>query len=165
MYTIFNEGWGQYDSDRIYELAKANDSTRLYDSTSGWFKQHKNDFENSVHIYFRNEELKPEKKAMFLSECSGYAYIIDGHYYSKYGNYGYGNCTNSDELMDNVASTYDIMVLPSIKDGLCGCVYTQLSDVEDETNGFYTYDRKVCKVDANRMKDIRHKIDDVLNQL
>ncbi|MBR3840236.1 MAG: MFS transporter [Erysipelotrichales bacterium] len=165
VYTIFNEGWGQYDSDRIYELAKANDNTRVYDSTSGWFKQQKSDFGNSIHIYFRNEELHPNKKSMFLSECGGYAYIVDEHYYSKYGNYGYGNCTNGNELMDSVASTYDIMVLPAIMEGLCGCVYTQLSDVEDETNGFYTYDRKVCKVDAKRMKEIRSRIDNAVNNL
>ena len=164
VYTIFNEGWGQYESDRMYELAKANDATRVYDSTSGWFKQQKSDFDNSVHIYFRNEELHPANKTMFLSECGGYAYIVDEHYYSKYGNYGYGNCTNSDELMDNVASTYDVMVLPAIKEGLCGCVYTQLSDVEDETNGFYTYDRKICKVDEKRMKEIRSKIDEVIKE-
>ena len=46
------------------------------------------------------------------------------------------------------------MVLPSIPKGLCGCVYTQLSDIEGETNGLYTYDRVVRKVDEAAMLDI-----------
>ena len=46
---------------------------------------------------------------------------------------------------------YEKMVLPAIKKGLCGCIYTQLSDVEDEINGLYTYDREVCKVEIEKM--------------
>ena len=53
---------------------------------------------------------------------------------------------------------YEKMILPYIAQGLAGCVYTQLSDVEDEINGFYTYDRKVCKVDAERIAAISHRI-------
>ena len=53
---------------------------------------------------------------------------------------------------------YENMILPYIGDGLCGCVYTQLSDVEEEINGLYTYDRKVCKVDKNVMQHIANKI-------
>ena len=54
--------------------------------------------------------------------------------------------------------TYKKMVIPAIKDGLCGCIYTQLSDVEDEINGLYTYDRKVCKVDKNAMQSLAKDI-------
>ena len=50
------------------------------------------------------------------------------------------------------------MIIPSVADGLCGCVYTQLSDVEEEINGLYTYDRKVCKVDKVRMKKLAEQI-------
>jgi len=53
---------------------------------------------------------------------------------------------------------YENMIEPFIKDGLCGCVYTQLSDVEDEVNGLYTYDRKVCKVDKAWMRDLADKM-------
>ena len=48
---------------------------------------------------------------------------------------------------------YRKMLLPAIKGGVCGCIYTQLSDVEDETNGLYTYDRRVCKVDREAMRE------------
>ncbi len=38
--------------------------------------------------------------------------------------------------------------------GLCGTVYTQLSDVEDETNGLLTGDRRVLKVLPEELSDI-----------
>jgi hypothetical protein len=53
---------------------------------------------------------------------------------------------------------YEKMIIPAIKHGLCGCVYTQLSDVEDEINGFYTYDREVCKVEKEKIQEISKKI-------
>ncbi|MBO6215697.1 MAG: hypothetical protein J6N76_09260, partial [Lachnospiraceae bacterium] len=52
-YTIFNEGWGQFESDSLYEMVREWDNTRLIDSTSGWFAQKKSDFK-SEHIYFNN---------------------------------------------------------------------------------------------------------------
>ena len=54
---------------------------------------------------------------------------------------------------------YEKMIIPAIPYGLCGCVYTQLSDVEDETNGLYTYDRKVCKVEKEKMLSISSKLE------
>ena len=56
------------------------------------------------------------------------------------------------------------MVLPSIKDGLCGLVYTQLSDVEDEINGLYTYDREICKVNKERMRALTARAQLLLEQ-
>lgn len=163
-YTIFNEGWGQFESDRMYKLAKEIDDTRLYDSTSGWFTQELNDFD-SLHIYFKTISLSPKKRPLLVSECGGYAYVVKDHYYGKYTNYGYGNCKDEEELVSQIDAMYDKMILPSIKDGVCGCIYTQLSDVEDEINGFYTYDRKVCKVDKEKMFTIRQRIDEQMKQI
>ena len=149
-YTIFNEGWGQFESDRMYELAKSIDGTRIYDATSGWFAQKKSDLD-SEHIYFRVEELKAKERPMFLSECGGYSYLVEGHAFNPDKTYGYGACKDSEELTDRIVAMYEGMVLPGIKGGVCGCVYTQLSDVEDEINGMYTYDREVCKVNKEKM--------------
>lgn len=150
-YTIFNEGWGQFCSDALYDLVKKWDPTRLIDSTSGWFSQKKNDFD-SEHIYFKVIPLMVKKRPLFVSECGGYSMVVEKHHYSKDKEYGYGTCKNSEELTDKILYMYENMIVPFIKDGLCGCVYTQVSDVEDEVNGLYTYDRKVCKVDKVRMK-------------
>ena len=58
---------------------------------------------------------------------------------------------------------YDEMIVSAIEKGACGCVYTQLSDVEDEINGLYTYDRKVCKVDKIAMKEVASRINAKVN--
>ena len=156
-YTIFNEGWGQFESDRMYELAKSIDSTRIYDATSGWFAQKKSDLD-SEHIYFRVEELHAKERPMFLSECGGYSYLVEGHAFNPDKTYGYGACKDSEELTDRIVAMYEGMVLPGIKGGVCGCVYTQLSDVEDEINGMYTYDREVCKVNKEKMQRLAERI-------
>jgi len=152
-YTIFNEGWGQFESDRMYDIAKSIDSTRFYDATSGWFAQSKSDLD-SEHIYFRAEELHAKTRPMFLSECGGFSYAVEGHMFNTEKSYGYGACKSSEELTDRIVDMYKVMVLPGIKGGVCGCVYTQVSDVEDEINGMYTYDRQVCKVNKEKMQEL-----------
>ena len=170
-YTIFNEGWGQFDSDRLYGIAKATDPTRFYDATSGWFAQNDSDCE-SVHVYFRSKHLKSTKpgKMLFLSECGGFTRPIEGHSAAdtaeqnnltetpkkgkKKKTYGYGAAATEDALTAKIEATYREMVLASIPDGLAGCIYTQNADVEGEINGLYTADRAVCKVDADRMRAV-----------
>ncbi len=156
-YTIFNEGWGQFNSDELYDLAKSLDSSRLYDSTSGWFAQKKSDFD-SQHIYFRLKKLSPKKRPLLVSECGGYTMPVPGHLYKPDKQYGYGNCKDMDELTDRIIKLYETMIIPAMKDGCCGCIYTQLSDVEEEINGFYTYDRRVRKVDQEKMQRLAAKL-------
>lgn len=158
-YTIFNEGWGQFDGDQMYQRAKALDDTRLYDTASGWFACKNSDFD-SQHIYFRKLKL-PESplKPVLVSECGGYSRCVEGHSYSKHGHFGYGNCADKKELMERIRKLYENVILPAIPKGLCGCIYTQLSDVEDETNGFYTYDRKICKVSESDMRELAGKLE------
>ncbi len=160
-YTIFNEGWGQFNSDRMYDVAKKTDPSRLYDATSGWFAQHYSDFD-SEHVYFRSKRLKPKERPLFLSECGGFTYKVNEHY-STGKTYGYGACKNSEELTKRITDMYETMVIPAIHKGLCGCIYTQLSDIEDEINGFYTYDREVCKVDKDLIFKIGQKINDSIS--
>ena len=56
------------------------------------------------------------------------------------------------------------MIIPGIKKGICGCIYTQVSDVEDEINGLYSYDRKVCKVQKEVMLGIAADIQKEIEQ-
>ena len=153
-YTLFNEGWGQFAADEIYEKAKKLDPTRLFDSTSGWFAQKKNDFD-SRHIYFDFQHFpKKTDKPLFLSEFGGCSYVAEGHGFDTKNNYGYGKTKDAKSLMENIRRVYDKVIFASIPYGCVGYVYTQLSDVEDETNGFYTYDRQVCKVDKQFMQQL-----------
>lgn len=156
-YTIFNEGWGQFEADRLYKLFKKQDPSRLYDATSGWFHQKESDFE-SIHMYFRNKKLFSKGKPIFLSECGGYTRKISGHLYDDKQAYGYGKAESKELLTRRIEKLYNESVIPSIKEGLCGCIYTQLSDVETEINGLYTYDRKICKVGKKEMKRIAKAI-------
>ena len=156
-YTIFNEGWGQFNSDEVYTLLKHRDKTRLYDSTSGWFAQKKNDFD-SLHIYFRLKKLKPNKRPMIVSECGGYVYNPQNDNVS----WGYGKCKSTQELTSSIEKLYNKMIFPYINKGLCGIIYTQLSDVEGEVNGLYTFDRQILKVDKQAMLKISKRIEELL---
>lgn len=164
-YTIFNEGWGQYDSDRLYSFTKSLDSTRVVDSTSGWYKKQKSDVE-SEHVYFRKADLKGSKdNALVLSEFGGYSYKIDEHSFNLDKTYGYKKFTDKDEFTKALVKLYREEVIPCIEKGLCASVLTQLSDVEDETNGLVTYDRFVVKVEENVMRDLARDINNAFEKL
>ena len=150
-WTIFNEGWGQFDSDNVYEMFRKIDDTRFIDSTSGWFRREKSDVD-SRHVYFRKVKLKGDgKKPLVLSEFGGKTYRAEGHVFNPDKTYGYGGCDTLEALNDAVEKLYMDEVLPCVNNGLCAAIYTQVSDVEDEINGLVTYDRKVEKLDAARM--------------
>ncbi len=147
-YTIFNEGWGQFCADELYDFVKEHDSTRIIDSTSGWFKQKKTDV-HSDHVYFRKIKVKKSDKPIVISEFGGYSFKLEpNHYFNKNQNYGYKTFVSQAELEKAIHELYDTQIKPYVKKGLCAAIYTQLSDVEDETNGFLTYDR-IPKVESS----------------
>ena len=144
-WTIFNEGWGQFDADSVYEKFLKLDDTRFIDTTSGWFRRKKTQLD-SRHVYFRKVRLTGKDKPLFLSEFGGYSCKIEGHSFNPDETYGYGKFTDRAEFVRAFTSLYMEQVAPCVERGLCGAVYTQVSDVEDETNGLRTYDRAVEKV-------------------
>ena len=157
-WTIFNEGWGQFDSEAVYEKLKAMDNSRIIDATSGWFRQHKTDVD-SRHIYFGPwTGLKVSDKPLVLSEFGGYAYPVEGHLFNTGNAYGYKACKNEAHFRESVDKLYREKVIPAVKKGLCAAIITQVSDVEDEINGFLTYDRKVNKADAAAMQKIAEEL-------
>ena len=156
-WTIFNEGWGQFDSDNVYEQFRKLDDTRFIDTTSGWFRQKKTDVD-SRHVYFKSIKLKESDKPLVLSEFGGYSYKPEGHVFNTESTYGYGKYKTAEAFTAAVAELYEKQVLPAKDRGLCAAVYTQVSDVEDETNGILTYDRKVCKLSAEIMRPIGEKL-------
>jgi len=157
-YTIFNEGWGQFDAEKYYKLFKEKDPTRVYDTTSGWFKTNATDVE-SDHIYFKPVKLKSvQGRAMVLSEFGGYACRIDGHAFNPDNTYGYRFFETAAEFEDALVALYEKEITPTIAQGLSASVLTQVSDVEDETNGLLTYDRRVLKVDSTRLRTLADKL-------
>lgn len=158
-YTIFNEGWGQYDSDRIYRELKSYDPTRIYDATSGWFGGKESDVD-SEHIYFRKINMKSSgERPLVLSEFGGYSHKIAEHSFNLDKTYGYRFFDDRGKFEDALIALYDNEIIPHIeREGLCVLVYTQVSDVEDETNGLFTYDRQILKVDGERMRQMSGRL-------
>lgn len=156
-WTIFNEGWGQFCSDEMYKMLKQIDSTRIIDSTSGWFHNKLSDVE-SLHIYFKKLKIKPSDRPIVISEFGGYSYKVDGHIFNLSNDYGYGKYKDLNEYQDAVTSLYQNQVIPLIDKGLCGAIFTQISDVEDEINGLITYDRAVKKISNDSLSKVFNNI-------
>ena len=159
LWTIFNEGWGQFDSKVILEEMKKIDSTRLYDHASGWHDQGVSDVK-SLHVYFKKVKMPNKKKtrqrAVILSEFGGFVLPIEGHHQS--GKRTYRSFKNSEDWLNRYRQCIESDVIKNIPKGLSACIYTQLSDVEDECNGFVTFDREVVKIDPSQIKEINDKI-------
>ena len=151
-WVIFNEGWGQFETKKITDMVRNLDPGCMIDSASGWFDQGTGDFQ-SIHNYFFPLKVKPEKiRAAVLSEYGGFTFGVEGHVASE-KKYGYG----SYKTVSKYKKAYEQLENKMIhlkKQGLCGCVYTQWSDIEDEINGIYTYDRKINKLE-NDVSDVR----------
>lgn len=146
-WALFNEGWGQFDSKSAYELVAKLDPTRPIDAVSGWYDQGDGDFK-SVHNYFRSLKVWPDKgkRAFVISECGGLTFHVNGHS-SLEEAYGYASYESEAEWAHAVRALLDELDALEPK-GLAGYVYTQLSDIEEETNGLLTYDRRVNKLDV-----------------
>ncbi len=157
-YTIFNEGWGQFDAEKLYDKCKELDPSRVWDATSGWFQTGKSDV-LSEHIYFKPLRLKNDGRPLVLSEFGGYSYKAEGHIFNTKDTYGYKFYKDLEEFKKGLISLYTKQVIPAIeKESLCAAVLTQVSDIEDETNGLFTYDRQFLKVNEEEMKQLSEKI-------
>ncbi|MCR4927894.1 MAG: glycoside hydrolase family 2 [Lachnospiraceae bacterium] len=167
-WTIFNEGWGQFQSTYLYKKLKKWDPGRFADSNSGWFKCGKSDI-SSWHVYFHKFffPVTPEsfERAVVLSEFGGYAYKVKGHTHNENKLYGYAKFKSLKEYNKALEALYDRDVIAHIPGGLSGAVYTQLSDVETEENGICTYDRQVVKPDRSVMLRIKDKIDEAMKTI
>ncbi len=149
-WTIFNEGWGQFDGDAAYETLRALDNSRFNDTASGWFAV-KNSDVDSPHVYFKPVKCRPDKKPMLLSEFGGYSLAIEGHVSSPNRVYGYRKFKEEGEFRKALLQLYREEILPAARAGLSGAIYTQLTDIEDEINGLVTYDRRHVKINVEEM--------------
>lgn len=155
-WVLFNEAWGQFDARRAVEQVRAIDPSRPVDAVSGWYDQACGDF-LSVHNYFRplevyRDEARPAR-AFVISEFGGSSCHLADHS-SLATSYGYAACPDPASFRDAVHKT--LAQADALEaEGLAGYVYTQLSDVEEETNGLLTYDRRVNKLADPAEEDAR----------
>ena len=161
LWTIFNEAWGQFDAKEIYEKLKAIDNTRLYDHASGWHDQGSSDVK-SMHIYKWKVKVPSKRKiknrAFVCSECG--AYILDKRLKEakKKEGFIYLLFNNKEDFQKEYVRFITQEIIPAKRAGMSAFIYTQLSDVEEEMNGFVSYDRKEIKVDVEKIKEINDKI-------
>ena len=163
-WTIFNEGWGQFRADEAYEKLKRCGGSRVIDSTSGWFHQKRTDVD-SLHIYFKRLRLgKRRELPQVISEFGGYVWKDAEHSFNLEKTYGYRIFKTREEFVSALRGLYENELLPLIGEGLCAAVYTQVSDVEDETNGLLTYDRRVMKVAPEELRGIMERIGEAVRE-
>ncbi len=154
LYTLFNEGWGQHDTRRLYRSLRPAAGDRILNAASGWFKNSDSDVQ-SEHIYFGDLKLESDgRRPLLLTEFGGYSWPIEGHRFNLDEEYGYQKFTGREAFQAALSALYREKILPQIPRGLCGAILTQLSDVEDETNGMVTYDRRVVKVCKKQQRSI-----------
>jgi hypothetical protein len=151
MWVPFNEGWGQYDTERIAEMVKKLDPSRLVDNASGWTDRKVGDV-HDIHSY-PGPAASPveETRAVVLGEFGGLGLPISGHTWQAEKNWGYRSYTSRDNLTEAYLALIRNL-RPLIGDGLCAAVYTQTTDVEVEVNGLMTYDRATIKMDAAKAR-------------
>lgn len=149
MWVPFNEGWGQNDiewSRGMAQLVKQIDGTRLVNNATGWTDMGVGDT-TDVHVYPGPGMAATERvRASVLGEFGGLGLPVDGHTWLAKNNWGYVSYKNTEELTDAYVGLMRRMPVLIAK-GLCAAVYTQTSDVENEVNGWLTYDREVWKID------------------
>ncbi|MBE5785643.1 MAG: glycoside hydrolase family 2 [Clostridiales bacterium] len=158
MWVPFNEGWGQFDAAEAVRRILAMDDSRTIDHASGWHDQGIGTVQ-SLHVYFRPYRFKADKfgRAVLLSEFGGYNCRIDGHSFNK-KDYGYKKFETKEALLQAYRDLYEKEIIPAKEQGLAATVYTQLSDVEDELNGFLTYDRAVEKLPREAVRALNEKL-------
>ena len=139
--------------------------TRVWDATSGWFVERDSDV-TSEHVYFRKLNLHADpKRPCVLSEFGGYSWKLPDHSFNLDQTYGYKKFTERDAFVHALENLYREEVIPAIRKGLCAAVLTQVSDVEDETNGLVTYDRHVVKVDHAPMTALARELNQVFDSV
>ena len=153
----FNEGWGQFDAAQAVETLRTLDPDRLVDEASGWYDQGGGDVD-SRHNYFYPLHLRPGHRTVALSEYGGIAWPMPGHEPPR-RTYGYGTAKSRAELTGRYRKLQLETVLPQLRNGLSALVYTQVSDVEDEVNGLFTYDRQAIKPDPAAVRAVNEALE------
>jgi Glycosyl hydrolases family 2, sugar binding domain/Glycosyl hydrolases family 2, TIM barrel domain/Glycosyl hydrolases family 2 len=158
MWVPFNEGWGQFDTERIVQWIKQYDPTRLVDDASGWTDKNVGDV-HDMHHYPGPSSPKPEsQRAVVLGEFGGLGLQIDGHTWQEKRNWGYRSFTSGAALTAEYLNFVQKLHALVGSQGLSAGVYTQITDVEGEINGLMTYDREIVKVDVEQVAAANRRV-------
>lgn len=159
VWVPFNEAWGQFDTKAVADYTKSLDPSRLVNAASGG-----NWIEGAGEIldshYYPNPKMRILDDAMVnvLGEYGGIGYPVEGHLWEKDRNWGYVQFENTDDVTDMYVTYANDLIDIKQLDKCAAAVYTQTTDVEVEVNGFYTYDRKVLKMDPARVREANRRV-------
>lgn len=153
-WVVFNEGWGQYDTERIVDWCMSYDKTRIINGVSGWTDRncgHMIDAHQYPGPGMEPAVLNPGRVSV-LGEFGGLGLPVEGHLWDmKMRNWGYRTYSSAPELIKEYTKLMHNLY-PLKNKGLSAAIYTQTSDVESEVNGLMTYDRKVLKMDPEFLR-------------
>ena len=162
VWVPFNEAWGQFKTKEIVEWTMKKDASRLVNTASGGnFVDvgHIIDLHNYPEPLMPDATLYGKTRVLVLGEFGGLGLPVENHTWQKKNNWGYQSFKNKDDLFNRYSQLVD--KLPElIEKGLSAAVYTQTTDVEVETNGLMTYDRREIKIPVNKLKDVHLKLYD-----
>ena len=163
VWVPFNEAWGQFKGPEIVEWTKAYDPSRLVNPASGGNHYHVGDILD-IHKYPAPEMMLFDgARANVLGEYGGIGMVVKDHIWSPKRNWGYTQFNTPKEVTDVYVGYIDTL-LKLVPAGYTGAVYTQTTDVENEVNGLMTYDRKVIKVDEDRVRKANQALCNSLNK-
>ena len=160
VWVPFNEAWGQFKTKEIVNWTMQNDSSRLVNAASGGnFEEvgHIIDLHNYPEPLMPRPDLFGRQQILVLGEFGGLGLPIENHTWQDKNNWGYQSFKNKDELLKRYSEFIDRMP-HLIEKGLSAAVYTQTTDVEIETNGLMTYDRKEIKMPVETLQQLHSKL-------
>jgi len=151
----FNEGWGQFDTEKVVAKIKELDTTRLIDNASGWFDKGVGDIlDNHNYPSPKMPFLKIiGNRAAVIGEFGGLSFEVKNHTWKTTTRFFYRNFDDLDKLANKYKQLASRLSKLIVK-GLTAAIYTQITDVEGELNGLLTYDREVIKIDMKRLKEL-----------
>ncbi|HTJ00556.1 MAG TPA: LamG-like jellyroll fold domain-containing protein, partial [Dongiaceae bacterium] len=149
MWVIFNESQGQHDTGSLVAMVQGLDPSRLVNEASGDTHYGTGDILD-IHSYPNPGCPVSATQAVACGEFGGVGLGITNHTWAP--GWGYVGATDGDDLAAKFEGfCYQLSDFVA-NHGMSAAVYTELTDVETELNGFLTYDRKVRKVDADRIR-------------
>jgi len=157
VWVTFNESWGQFKTPEIVEWTKAYDPSRLVNSASGGNHYFCGDMLDLHNYPGPDMYLQDPQRVNVLGEFGGIGLALTGHLWDPNKNWGYVKLNSVDEATAEYVK-YAEQLFPFIEKGFSAGVYTQTSDVEEEINGLLTYDRKVIKMNVQKVREINQRI-------
>ena len=155
IWTPFNEGWGQFDTENVVQFTLGKDNLRLINAASGGNHRRVGNFVD-IHTYpGPSYALKYGDLINVIGEFGGLGLEIKNHTW-KDENWSYYIVHSKEELTGNYTEYVNTLMNLS-KEGISAAIYTQVTDVEGEINGLMTYDRYDVKI-FDSIKEVNKKL-------